>query len=242
MAENNGIVGEVTNSMKDNLVDKFSSPFWSSFIISWCLWNWKFFYITFLIDSELLFQKNNILKLDYIINSYQGFFWSIGELIIFPLISCSLIVYQLPKLTIKFYEKSLDNGNEEKLIRVTKEKAFLDEERNRVETVEILKKEENIERMQSAKSQERRWEEEYLMFRASKYYKDFSFIKESIYNYAGRVKWRDDRDIIGQEYKISSDAMAYFDVNGIIEIKPSGENIGLTNKGRYFMKKFTGGK
>ena len=38
---------EILDSAKSNLTDRLSSPLLGSFVISWCLWNWKFLVILF---------------------------------------------------------------------------------------------------------------------------------------------------------------------------------------------------
>lgn len=226
------MINELTESFKSNIKERLRSPFYGAFIVSWILWNWKVWYVTFFVDSGLLLQKNKILKTDFIfslynLDSFGSFFYSAAHLIILPLISTFLFVFYFPLLTCKFYEKSLDNDNKSKLIKLLKEKEFLEAQEAKLEMEEkILKKEKEIgvERIKSAKPQETIWEEEYLKLKNSRYFNGFESLKISFYE---GDRWKSN---------IPTDMLAYYDTHNILTI--DGEKIDITEKGKYFMKKY----
>ncbi len=237
---------EIKESIKNNLNDKIFNPFWGAFIISWILWNWNIFYLTFFIDSELLFKKENILKIDYIKNIYQwnnflNIFSNLFHLLFFPLISSYVIIFWLPKLTSIFYEKYLENENQNKLLKIKKEEEFLKIKSQKLEKEKtILKEEADIRKIQAERPKEEIWGEEYNIFRKTKYFKEFAVLKEIIYSYNGNSTLSD-TGFFENKARITSDFKAYCDANKIIQINyDSGfEKLILTEKGKFFMKKFT---
>lgn len=227
---------EIKASIGDYVSDRMRSPFYGVFVISWCLWNWKVFYITFFIDSGLLWKSMGLLKLEYI-GQFYPFGWHLGTictvlyLLILPLLSVFVIVFFLPYLTEVFYEKSLDFGNRNELIKLKKnEELLISKEKN----LEITKKVAAIQQEESkakkgSKTKEEIWNEEYSEFKEDRHFADFSEIHDAVY---GRKGWAD---------RISTDIKAYSDANGLvnIELVSGSERITLTEKGKYFMKRFT---
>jgi hypothetical protein len=225
---------EAKKSLEKNLNDKFVSPFWGAFIASWCVWNWKAWYATFFIDSNILMQSKNILKIDYILSFYPSnhcylFFYSL----IPPLIASYFIVFWLPKITKYYYERALDFEYENKIIKEQKEKKFLIAKGEKLESEKrVLKEEKEIKEIKSEKSQEDEWNKEYDEFKKTKYYQAFNEIKECIYEHDGWTEWNNK--------KLSADIKAFFDSNKIIEKEETNNRrIALTEKGKYFMRKYT---
>jgi hypothetical protein len=244
------MVDEATQSLKKYLKDKLSSPFYGTFIISWLLWNWKAWYVTFFIDSNLLFQTKGILKIDYILSFYPwGYFLNSIYFFIPPLVSAYLIIFWLPRITRKFYKKSLKNENviklikleEDRIIAEAEEKTFKAEEVKLDVEEKVLKKEIAVKKIKSEKSQEEKWEEEYRKFKESKYFIQFFSLKKTIYEKGGKT-WENDGVGLGRHQLVSADFKAYLDVNEIVKIGKDTngyEIVTLTEKGKYFMKKYT---
>lgn len=235
------MINDIKDSLKKNLNDRISSPFYGTFVISWLLWNWKVWYITFFVDAELLLKVQNILKVDYIINIYGWNFYSLSHLIILPIISSYLFVFEFPKITRKFYVKYLDYEYENKSIKLKKEEQFLKEKALKLETEEkVLEKEEEV-RIIKTKTQEEIWNKEYQDFKKSKYFQLFNKLKTSLYEHEGRT-WLWNNNGGGQQNIVPTDLKAYLDANKIIEFgkdKDRYEIILLTEKGKYFMKEYT---
>lgn len=247
------MVEEIKESLYNNVKDKISSPFWGTFIISWLIWNWRVWYVTFFVDSELLLSSRNILKIDYVSNFYHwdsfgNSFFSISLILILPLFSSYLIVFWIPKLTKYYYKKSLEFEYENKIIKSNKDKQFLDIENEKLiikgkkleSERKVMQQEKILKQIRPEKSQEEVWDGDYVNFKQTKYFQEFKLIKESIYNERGATKWNWNN--YGRySNEISADSKAYFDVNEIIKISKVGSNeiISLTEKGKYFMKKYS---
>lgn len=231
------IIDEARESLKENLKNRIASPFYGAFIISWLAWNWEVWYVTFFVDSDLLLKTEDILKVDYISAIYKwSSFWdatySLSHIFILPFLSALAIVYLMPEITCKFYDKSLETENKNKLAKNKQGRAFLEaigEKLDAEKTILIKQAEVKKEKIKSEKSQEEKWDEEYKNFKSGKYYNSFKSIKEIVY---GNDNW------VGES--ISFNVRAYFDSNGIIQnFKGNSSRIELTEKGKYFMKKYS---
>jgi len=235
-------------------LERYKNPFLKSFIGFWITINWKIFYITIFIDSELLLESKHILKIDYIksfyslqseflIFSYIQFWIVISKLLLLPLLFTYLFTYILQKYFLKFNKKHWENEKKSKEARnIILEKKNLEVEKIKEET--LNKKEKNLEKSKKIeKTEEEKWEIEYTKFKKSKYYKEFRYIKESIYIEEGRVKTQHENayNQIISTFGIPHQMLAYSDVNQLIEIYKDisgNELIKLTKKGKYFMKRY----
>lgn len=236
---------ELRKSFGENLRERLTSPFYGSFVISWCLWNWKVWYVTVFVDSGLLFQKENILKVDYIVGQYQWnlgwhFVWSISHLIVLPLISAYVAVFWLSKVTHWFYKKSLDTEKMNELAKEKKEGELLEAKRKRLTTAgdvlkiegDVLKKEQEVQNIKSENLQEE-WDDEYEKFKRNSLFRSFSSIKDVIYKREGRTN-----DFLGNI--LNTSVKAFADSHDLIKmnIGNGGERVSLTEKGKYFMKRY----
>lgn len=80
-----------SNSIRSILEERISSPFYGTLIISWILWNWKIFYITFFIKSKDI----GVNKIDYIIQNCN----EVHQLVTYPIISTLIILTIMPFIT-----------------------------------------------------------------------------------------------------------------------------------------------
>lgn len=241
------MIKEAKKSLENNITDKLTSPFWGAFVISWLIWNWKIWYVTVFIDSDLLLQEKGLLKMDYIYSLYKSdiifdLFISFLRLIILPFLSAWFFIFIFPLITHRFYEKSLESDNENKIAKNRKDEEYFKTVGKKLEAEkEVIMQEASIneEKMKIEKTQEEKWDEEYSEFEKTKYFNDFNMIIESIYQHFGKTEW--DYDFNGMPGKfVSSDVKAYADTNNLIEIDNNignKETIKLTEKGKYFMKK-----
>jgi hypothetical protein len=79
---------DLKQSITSTFTDRIQSPLYGTFIISWLIWNWKIFYLSFFI-SEKRIDGN---KLDYIINNL----WDIHTILWYPLISTGILIIIIP--------------------------------------------------------------------------------------------------------------------------------------------------
>ncbi|MFV0597022.1 hypothetical protein [Shewanella sp.] len=111
---------QFTNSIKATLYDRVSSPLSSSFIISWCLWNYKILIVLF--SSMKPYEKYNTIDILVSTTAFKttffeplGFWLANGFL--FPLISAVIYIYVYPypaKYVYKYWLGKQNKLKEEK--------------------------------------------------------------------------------------------------------------------------------
>lgn len=229
------MVEEIKESLYNNVKDKMNSPFWGVFITSWIIWNWRVWYVSFFVDSELLMNTKNILKIDYISNLYHwdsfgSSILSISLILILPLFSTYVVIFWITKITRKFHVKYADYDYDNKLYILKKEEQLLAARHSKLKTEEkVLEKEDEVEKIK-IKTQEEFWDKEFLDFKKTRFFGNFPIIRESIYSHGGYTSWNN--------YSIPSEVLAFFDANRIIEgASGGGDRIRITTKGKYFIKK-----
>lgn len=84
------LMEDLGKSIKAWLYDRASSPFYSTFIMTWCIWNWKIFYVTLFVSEQIIGNK-----LVYIQDHLSG--WYVG--LVFPLFSTIAIIGLFPWIT-----------------------------------------------------------------------------------------------------------------------------------------------
>lgn len=107
------MIEETMDIVKDTLKDaqevikqRFFSPMYFYFLLSWIITNWKFVFALFFISSDDIYGE----KLDYLINFYPlsdlSWIWSITKLIIIPAASAAVFVWWFSQLSEKFYKRN----------------------------------------------------------------------------------------------------------------------------------------
>ena len=94
-----------------------------------------------------------------------------------------------------------------------------------------MKVEKKVEKIKT-KTQEEIWDREYDDFKKTKFFSSFPIIRESIYMHSGYMAW--------SNYRIPSEIVAYYDANNIVEgTSTEGNRLRITEKGKYFIKKYS---
>ncbi len=224
--------------------EKTSSPLYFTYIVFFVAWNWKFFQIIFLEDSSLFGAP----RIEYM-NSHLLFSFSIPWVWHWITAVCVWIVNSLwhilpPVLYTFLATKYLPLANKWAFsIHVKnhfqRKEAYRDANLN-YEKGETRKLKEVVQEKQKqavqkgilAKNQtnEEIWDKEYEELKKTVFFDQFPRLKTMIYESAGLLHGN-----------LNSSMKAYCDTNGIISIKEdkfSQEKASLTEKGRYFMKRY----
>lgn len=120
---------QFTNSVKATLYDRVSSPLSSSFLVSWCLWNYKIIIVLF--SSMQPYQKYSSIDI-FISTSYFStpYFEAVGYILsngfVFPLISALAYIYLYPIPSRIIYEYHI------------KQQLKLKNAKNKIEDLEVL--------------------------------------------------------------------------------------------------------
>lgn len=135
------MLNELWDSTKSNLTDRLSSPLIGSFLVSWCLWNWKFLVI--------LFSDANISQTFNMIESIS--FPDLKSIFIFG-VACPLItslfyifLYPFPARFVYGYVLNQNRKNNELRQSISKETLLTKEESEYFKTkyIDVIKRQQD---------------------------------------------------------------------------------------------------
>jgi hypothetical protein len=237
-----GESNEFYDSTQIALKDRVTSPFYGYFLISWILVNWKFIYIAFFIDQEILIKTTGLLRNEYLNNLVPAFspsFWL--HFFIVPFTVTVLAFWVFPYVTRIFFRKNLRNHIALKVIelretsRSTKAKTDLVQ----VET-ELIKKESKKARQEKKAEQETPevvWEKEFEDFKKTLLYSKFDYIIQAVYEHNGDIlvpgQWNESSPV----FHIPKDILAFSHTSDLVTMDKVKGKIELTPKGKFFVKK-----
>lgn len=122
------MIEDISNSVKAELYGRATSPLFGAFILSWSVWNWKFWLVVF---SSMEASK----KIDFIDGAlYSGWIQSSAFLIIGPLLTALAYIYIYPIPAKVVYKYSGTQKKQLKAIKVEieDETPMTQEEHNRL--------------------------------------------------------------------------------------------------------------
>lgn len=232
---------EITDSIKNALKARLSSPLYGTFIISWIIFHWKFIYTLLFVSEEKIWQATSLLKNDYLSKVFFNFSnWYFYVAWTMPFILTWLVIWKFPKwISLPAFKKEEEYRLAKKRIRISEQmKLGLEEIKLEQENIKKLnvvsqktKKEKEIEKLDPSIT----WKEEYTIFKSKPFYSDFKYVVESIYQHQGNIIWYDNV----QSYRVPQTILAYAHTNNLIEFSNDKESISLTAKGKFFVKEFS---
>lgn len=222
---------EAVESLEEALKERMTSPFYGYFLISWLIVNWDFIYSALTIDQNLLFQKEGLLRNEYLLqnilppqHSLEWFF----DFLIEPFILTIIVFWIMPYITREFYRQHVKNISRLEKIRIDattqKTKAETELINEKLKHVQAERKADEIDPKIS-------WERDFSEFKETEIYRKFYQILRSYYKQNSWIK--------SDGNSIDLDILAYADSNGLVDI---GEDdyqnaiIKPTEKGRFFFK------
>jgi hypothetical protein len=138
------MLDDIFQSAKQNLLERLSSPFLGSFVISWCAWNWKFLVILFS-DASV---TGTFTLVDQV--AFPNFSTALLRGILFPLISACVYVFLYPYPARYMYEFSLRRQREinQTKQRISEETPLTLEESRRLRTEYVEAERRHVEIVQ----------------------------------------------------------------------------------------------
>ncbi|QQR76340.1 hypothetical protein IPJ63_02435 [Candidatus Nomurabacteria bacterium] len=238
--DNNEFVASFDLAIKERI----TSPFYGYFIVSWLMVNWKIIYIAFFINQEEIYNKYNVLRNEYLSTIFPSIYsWDHWfNFLILPILLTFFFFWVSPKITRIFYRKSIKNQIALKVIEIqetrkeAKEKTELIKDETEVIKQELQKIKE--EKKIASEAPEMLWEKEYAKFFNSTYFSKFESIIDSIYLHSGNIKEFDSYNNM-TTFMIPKDILVYSHTNELIKIDKTKDKIELTEKGKFFIKKYS---
>ncbi|PIQ78691.1 MAG: hypothetical protein CO042_03250 [Parcubacteria group bacterium CG_4_9_14_0_2_um_filter_41_8] len=220
---------EITNSVKKNFKDRFSSPVFGTFFIWWVIFHWEFVYAMFFVDESRVWRTTNMLMNDYLRARYFHIDWSFVFFWLAPFVMTFVTIWWFPRfILIPLFRKWEEYESEKQIIKIKIGRKIEEETVKRLEvTSQKIEKEKKIEEADPSINLER----EYLQFRKSDFFNNFKRLIESIYKHHGYVST--------VNFEVPRDILAYTHSNGLVEFEDNNRKIHLTEKGKYFVKQYS---
>lgn len=225
------------SSIQQWFSDKKTSPFYGAFLIGLITWNWKFFYALFFLSLPL--NSFEINKLTYIENNFLsgGASAHLVNFFLAPLMVGLISIYVLPHFTLWIGNTYFKSNNKKKLQRKEFDIAYTKQETEllKEENDAIQAKNEVVDLISENLSDSDRWENEFMNFKKTSLFPLFPELMTLVYDVNGKRN----------AMNISTDIYAFADSAQLIKIESDGfegDQVRLTDKGKYFVKLFLDNK
>ena len=221
---------------------KASSTIIIVFVAFWVICHAQGFATIFFTDQNLIFQKYGLLKNEYL---RQYFFGNICDVdfwvrAIMPFFLTWFYIWIMPKLIInRAYKKQINDKVDREIIKEEAQQKLIKKQKETTKEEIAIKKEqvklaEENKKLEN-KTPERIWDKEYEEFTEIPDYSDIlSQLQDVIYKHQGFI-----RGSYANVY-ITSEALMACDTNSLITI--DGNTCLISDKGRYFLKRFSSEK
>lgn len=237
-----GAMDSVMGVIKDRLVD----PVYGTFFVLWGILHWKFLYTMFFVDEKIILSKTGQLKSDYLsstfFNTEDIYFWVFS---ILPFMLTYVFIWHLPKWVLaKAYREHLAHKANNEIAKISQEKII--EEKRAELARETVKKEKAVEEQKDIEKRIKEidptlgWGEEFEHLKGTRLYQNLDYIVKSIYEHDGFIK-KEKMNGLGQIYtifEVPNDIIAYSHTNGLLLFTNKHKQIDLTDKGKYFIKRY----
>lgn len=234
---------EIANSISETIRNRLTNSLYGTFFVSWLIFHWNFIFSIFFLSEDKILEATGLLKNDYLYQKYFNvsnlYFWASWML---PFLITWLIIWILPKwLLIPAYKKTEEYETNKKIIKISEEikiehkKVQLNEETAKKFTAvaEKVIQEKKIKEADPTIE----WANEYDLFKNTPYYNDFELIVESLYEQKGQASWY--KNMSSYPTSIPKRTLAYAHSNNLVEFENNNKNIKLTDKGKFFLKRYS---
>lgn len=234
----------ITGLVAACLAGRAKTHIYSVFIFWLLILHVNIIFSTLFLDQKLIFEKTHLLKDEYIHNHYFAFseWWMLLLVeitkIVAAVVATYLTIWIAPRYILaRSYRRELEDEYDRKKEKLKKENELEREKKKlageQLNTVKV--QEQVISQQEQLESKEKRtWEKEYETFKESRMFGEFHKIQESVYRHDGKIRLTSARgDIL---FDIRGEVVAYGDTNGLLSLVDG--RIALTEKGKYFMKRY----
>lgn len=206
-------------------------------------------FIAIFTDQAIIFEKTKLLKGEYLWSYITHFgWWTIAietTRIVSAIVVTYLMIWVIPKL---MSERSY---KEELRVEYILRKMKLDKEEILNKREEVVAKQElkNIETERKVVTEraklentpeEVRWDSDFSDFmKVSNSEDSLLEISNTVYAEGGNLyQYKDVAGWVREPSGVSADNLALADTNGLVTVADKGKMLSLTNKGKYFIKKY----
>ena len=234
-------MGDYINSILQHVNAKAKTQLFGVFSIWWVILHADYFITLFLVEQSIIFEKYRLLKNEYL---HQEFFkygtFEFWARFMTPFVMTWFTIWIFHRHVVnRAYKKEKENDYRRQEIKFKYDKDVESLKQRKLEKQEttlkkmstVIEKEKEID--ENAKYL---WESEYRELSKLPLVKYFENLIESLYSHGGKVRVIDAYDEL--TFEINRDILAYADTNGLIEYNREKQLISLTEKGKYFVKRY----
>lgn len=236
---------EITDSFRDIMKKRLTSPIYGIFLISWIIFHWNFIFTIFFVSEDKIWNATGLLKNEYLEKTYFDFMnFKFYILWILPFIITYFIIWWFPKwISIPAFKKDEEYKTQKRIIEIIEKKKLEEENVKKLEVItrrtqkerEVKEQEKKIEKIDPTV----KWQMEYAhQFRGKPFYGKFRYIIDSIYKYNGDIAVENEYGQ-GFKFEIPRDILVFSHTNDLITIDKKEGKIELTEKGKFFVKQFS---
>ena len=210
------------------------------FIVFWIICHSQGFATMFFTDQDLIFQKYGMLKNEYLNQFFFGNFCDYDFWIraLLPFFLTAFYIWAMPWLIInRAYKKQVNDRVDREIIKEEAQQKLIKKQKATTKEESALKKEqvklaEENKKLEN-KTPEVIWDEEYKEFTKKYDYRDIlSRLRDVIYQHQGFIYG------YNTEY-ITSESLMACDTNNLITMNMNTKTCSITDKGRYFLRRFS---
>jgi hypothetical protein len=233
-------MNEAITSLIKAFKDRVANHLLGTFLFFWATCHWQFFVVLFFVSEDKIWESTHKLKNDFL-NSLLFNYQDLGSWAnwVLPIFLTWLFIWVLPKWPmIQAYKEECEYKAAKRRIKIASEKQLeisetelqKQKEKKFDSIIETMKKEVAVKVQDPTFG----WEEEYGVFKKTSFFKNFSLVVESVYSRNGNVTVYEYSDEV---FAIPENLLAYCHTSGLVNLQKG--IITLTEKGKYFVKRFT---
>ncbi len=232
---------EFIDSIFNHFSERLKTQVYGIFAFWWLVLHGEFFFTLLFVDEDKIYDKHGLLKNEYLAKYYLNFddpnFWG-RQLLLFALAAALtyLMIWILPKYVLaRAFRQEKEHEAQKRRIRVEIEKqdqtlrAELAEAatQNVRATEKLVKAEKAVNKVDPTVG----WSEEFEQLKSIAVYTYFDQLIKCLYEHGGAVN-------VPHSFRLDRDLFAYADTNGLVNFDAKADVISLTDKGRYFVKRY----
>jgi len=222
---------------------KASSTLIFVFVVFWIICHSQGFTTMFFTDQNLIFEKYGMLKNEYLNQYFFGNFHDYEFWIraLLPFLLTAFYIWAMPQLIInRAYKKQINDRVAREIIKAEAQKKLIEKQKETAkeeiaatkEQVKLAKENKKLEN----ETPEKVWDKEYEEFTKISNYGNILYqLQDSIYQHQGAIRNYHDDDVY-----MTSEVLMVCDTNNLITI--NGDRCLITDKGRYFLRRFSSEK
>lgn len=240
-------MNELFGSIAKYLNTRMKTPVYGVFSFWLIVLHWEFFYTLLFVDQGYILQERHMLKNEYLESLLSGpgaLMWHIVSVLLAAFFTY-LMIWVIPGFVlIRAFVAEQKHLFAKRLERIKLEKAVQEAEAD-LERTKTQSERQRLDEAEKRIAQEKKaeaadpaivWEKEYSELMRLPLYREFGQLIECLYVHAGKVKVKDFSGRI--TFELDADILAYSDSNELVQYNGNEGVISLTDKGRFFVRRY----